>query len=143
MCRIHYRAFQHTDYKEFIAPEGLIDFMRGGGLKERGFNIEANNKEHYAYVVEKMMSRFGKTLFLLDSDILKISDNWCIYCIEHEQVVLVPVLKGKRFITITEKNIVEAFTGFFENITDDVILMNDGKVRELLSKLSDGINISA
>ena len=139
MCRIHYRAFQHTDYKEFIAAEGLIDFMRGGGLKELGFNIEANNKEHYAYVAEKMMSRFGKTLFLLNSDILKISDNWCIYCIEHEQVVLVPVLKGKRFITITERNIVEAFTDFFENITEDVILMNEGNVFELLSKLKDNI----
>lgn len=132
MYKIHYKAFKHTDYREFISPEGMMDFMKDGTLSELTISVSARGDHDYSYVIENYMNRLGNNLFLIDNEMLPISDNWSIYCVEHERVSLVPLQKGKRYITITEKNIVEAFTAFFENITDDVILLKNDDVLKLI-----------
>ena len=133
MYKLHVKGFQHTRFCELISPEGLKDLFNNGVLSELDTDITLRNEDDYLYIRNALISRLGKTLYIIDSNFLPISDNWSIYCIEHELVIFVPLQRGKRYFSVSEKNIVEAFTQFFENITEDVILMSERDALQLLS----------
>ncbi|MCR5148267.1 MAG: hypothetical protein K6C35_04775 [Eubacterium sp.] len=131
----HYKAFQHTDYKEFIAPTGILDIMNDGSFKEFSVIIKARGLDDNKYLIDTVSNRIGKSLFMADQDVFPISKNWSVYCIEHDRVIFAPVIKGKKSIVITEKNFVEAFTEFLENIKDDVILLDSEICLKEMTKL--------
>lgn len=120
--KAHFHAFQHLDYKEFITKEGLEEFMKNGVLSELGVNISSRGEDDFKYVSNLIAQRTNKNLFFIDTNVLPVSKKWTVLLVAHEKLFFVPLAKGNKYIAITDKNLVEAFTDFFENIEDDVVL---------------------
>lgn len=122
LYKAHFHAFQHLDYKEYITREGLEEFMNEGVLSELNVNIRSRGEEDFRYVSNLIAERTNKNLFFVDTNVIPLSKKWTVLLVAHEKLFFVPLAKGNKYISITDKNLVEAFTDFFENLEDDVIM---------------------
>ena len=96
--------------------------MKNGVLSELGVNISSRGEDDFKYVSNLIAQRTNKNLFFIDTNVLPVSKKWTVLLVAHEKLFFVPLAKGNKYIATTDKNLVEAFTDFFENIEDDVVL---------------------
>ncbi|MBR6222604.1 MAG: hypothetical protein IKQ71_04105 [Lachnospiraceae bacterium] len=115
-ARWHCNALtERESYVEFITVEGLKDLMETGAVNEAGFTLNAD-LDDIEMAKKQMVKRLGKSLFILNSSVIPLSDNWSITVVKDRFLLLVPYLTNDRIIYLTERNIVRAFSEFCENI---------------------------
>lgn len=124
MLKKHVGCFLNNPHMEIISNDGLWEFIKSDYIEEAGFRIDIKNGD-IEVALEQMKSRLHKTLEILDSNKLPLSDNWSITVVENEYIILVPYFSNDKIIYIPEKNIVNAFTRFLEKLGDYGYFIND------------------
>ena len=123
LYQTHIRAFQHTDYHEYISPDGLQQFLRSGRLKELHMDISAapGDMEYAKMLIAK---RLGENLDLVNPEHFNMPRNWAIHVVSGRVVSFVPLLHGNRAIFIHERKLAECFETFFDHLNEGGLLLD-------------------
>ena len=131
----HCKAFINREYLEFVTLDGIKEFAMNGEINEAGFELH-DAKEDIPTALGIFKSRLHDTLEIVNEDVFPLSQNWSISVVENEFIVLVPYLSNDRIIFISEKNIVRAFTEYFEQINDTDAILGTEEIGEIFAGLS-------
>ncbi len=131
----HCEAFINREYVEYVSPEGLKEFAMSGEINEAGFELKGSSAD-VKIILDILKSRLHETLEIVNDEVFPLSQNWSISVVENEFITLVPYLSNDRIIFISEKNIVRAFTEYFEQINDTDAILGTEEIGEIFAGLS-------
>lgn len=121
---------------------GLKRFLRERRIPEIPSEFMSRiETEDLIWYVDILLERLGETLFIIDESRISAAYDWDITIIEEYSVLI----HHHNFDTIIldEKNLVDMFTSFAQNITETPFVMDTEKARkELLEIRSELVNES-